>query len=112
MISIKSKFNIRHIIQEVLAEAIDDEKIAMAKEQISTIDAQRGIEAGSFDNQHVAAALRNLADEYDAAEPGEHWWGTYEAPEEEDYTGYTKLHAPTRQSHERMKRGARTGKWD
>ena len=31
---------------------------------------------------HVAAALRQMADEYDAAEPGEHWWGKYAASEE------------------------------
>ena len=86
----------------------DDEKIAMAKEQISALDAQRGIEAGSFDNPHVAAALRQMADEYDAAEPGEHWWGKYEASEEGDDTeGYDTLKTPKRKSHGRMKRIAR-----
>ena len=41
--------------------------IDAAYQDISTIDAQRGIEAGTYKPEHVADALRTMAAEFDQA---------------------------------------------
>lgn len=52
---------------EMKYQQSDQELIDLAREEISTIDAYRGVQRGDFDYHHVAGALRKLADEYQEA---------------------------------------------
>lgn len=60
------------IIKEELEDVYVDEEqstedlVARAREEVGLIDLQRAIERGDFDNQTAAAALRMLADEFEA----------------------------------------------
>jgi hypothetical protein len=61
------KEEITMIDGEMRYQPSEQELIDLAREEIGTIDASRGIQRGDFDYQHVAAALRQLADEFQEA---------------------------------------------
>jgi hypothetical protein len=64
--------NLTNIIKEEIEDVYVSEEtpqgdlVARAREEIGTIDLRRAIERGDFDNQTAAAALRMLADEFEA----------------------------------------------
>ena len=65
---IKEEMNM-HIVEDEAADPRGSEQhlIDLAREEVSTIDAYRGVARGDFEYHHVAAALRKLADEYQEA---------------------------------------------
>ena len=66
-----TKQYLKKIIKEELEKSYpvkesSEELIARAREELRLIDLQRAIERGEFDNQTAAAALRMIADEFEA----------------------------------------------
>jgi len=70
-----TKSKLKQIIKEELSEALDDNAlIEAAYQDISIIDAQRGVESGAYKLEHVAEALRKMAEEFDTAAAKESGW--------------------------------------